>query len=375
ARILGLTSGVSPQIVLELKPRDALLQRRYYDSTTYLLRRVETQGYDGHTRVNEYDDYRPFEGLQVARTERYHDGNSDNDTSTQVVSLERTGAVDPSSLAIPASNKPFTFASDATVEIPATFTSSGIVVRLNVNGRGLDFILDSGASGVFIDRRTAQSLGMTLYGRNVETIGGDFSISTARMPDLSMGPVRAHNLAVSVVPYTHADGDLKIVGLLGSDFFESGVVTVDFRNQRVTISPRLASPVTGFSKVPISTDDYVPLVTAAFNGKDGHFIADLGGTVTVLYSHYFSQFKAPNESDDDNPGLTFVGGATKTRNYRLSTLNLGDYDVHDVEVAVPSNLKVEGQDYDGLIGRDILRFFTVIFDYSDAALYVKPYDQ
>ncbi len=371
ARVLGETVGPSPQYVLELRPQDALLEDRYYDAATYLLDRVETKGYDGRTRVHEFSDYRTFDGASIPRIERYHDGRPENDATTTVVSLDGLSSVDPASLAIPQSEKPFAFAGDAPVEVPATFTEDGIIVRLTIAGRGLDFVLDSGASGVAIDRATAQSLGLTLHGRNVATIGGDFSLSEARIPDVAIGSLHARDLAVDVIPFAAPVGDMKVVGLLGSDFFASGAVTVDFRNHRLAIAPKPQS-IVGYSKIPLSIDDYVPMLSAAFNGKKGTFMADIGAVQTVLYPHYFAQFKAPDEPDSAT--LDFIGGPTGIKKYQISKMEFGDYNLEDVAVSIPSNRKVEDADYDGLLGRDILHYFTVIFDYPNQAMYVRPFD-
>ncbi len=370
ARVLGETVGSSPQIVLEIRPDDALIEDRYYDATTFLLTRVEKKSYDGRTHVREYEDYRPFDGLFVPRTERYHDGRPENDSTTKVISIDELRNGDSAALAIPASSKPFSFDGDSPIEIPATFTEDGIIVRLNVGGRGLDFVLDSGASSVAIDRATAQSLGLTLHGRNVATIGGDFAVSTARIPVASIGSLRAQDLAVDVIPFAAPVGDMKVVGLLGGDFFASGAVTIDFRNHRLSIAPKPQS-TEGFSKLPISIDDYVPMLSATFNGKKGLFMADIGASETVLYPHYFAQFKAPDEPDSAT--LNFIGGGTGTKSYRLSEMDLGDYTLQDIAVSVPSNRKVEDADYDGLVGRDVLHNFTVIFDYPNQTMYVKPF--
>ncbi len=369
--VLGITKDEKPSIVLELQPRDALRQRRYYDARTYLLNRIETTEYDGHVHVRTYEEYAPFHGMQIARLSRYSDGRSVNDSTSRVTSLEDVKNLPSSTFAIPPSARPFQFATNAPVEIPSTFTEDGIIVRINVGGRGLDFVLDSGASGVNIDRGTAQSLGLSMHGRNMSTIGGDLEYSRTVLPDVSVGALHAHNLAVEVVPYTEPVGDMKVVGLIGGDFFASGAVTVDFRNRRVTIAPQLASTPDGYAKLPISTDDYVPMLDATFNGKKGTFIADLGAFATMLYPHYFSQFAAPKEGEDYD-GAQFIGGPTKTQSYRFSHVELGDYILEDVLVRVPLNRKVD-DDYDGLVGRDILKYFTVIFDYPNRACYLKPF--
>ena len=40
--------------------------------------------------------------------------------------------------------------------------------------------------------------------------------------------------------------------------------------------------------------------------------------------------------------------------------------------ATPEHHAFEGQDTDGLIGYDFLKFFTVYFDYRDSEIYLQP---
>jgi hypothetical protein len=55
-------------------------------------------------------------------------------------------------------------------------------------------------------------------------------------------------------------------------------------------------------------------------------------------------------------------------------LVLGDWIFGNVNVTVPSTAQAQMRDYDGLLGRDMLKNFNLIFDYRDRQLWFKPLD-
>jgi hypothetical protein len=58
----------------------------------------------------------------------------------------------------------------------------------------------------------------------------------------------------------------------------------------------------------------------------------------------------------------------------MGGLFLGDWVFGDVQVSVPSTVSAQEMDYDGLIGRDTLSNFNLIFDYRNRQLWFKPID-
>ena len=50
-RVLGVTSAQPACVVVEVRPQHDLVQRRYYDAKSFLLRRIETTDYTGNTTV------------------------------------------------------------------------------------------------------------------------------------------------------------------------------------------------------------------------------------------------------------------------------------------------------------------------------------
>src|SRR5476649_640138 len=51
------------------------------------------------------------------------------------------------------------------VEIPSQFDGMHVIVRLTVNGRGLDLALDTGAPSITLDQQVANELGLTAFGQ------------------------------------------------------------------------------------------------------------------------------------------------------------------------------------------------------------------
>jgi hypothetical protein len=56
----------------------------------------------------------------------------------------------------------------------------------------------------------------------------------------------------------------------------------------------------------------------------------------------------------------------------MKQLVLGDWVFGDAQVVVPSAQDAQDRDYDGLIGRDTLASFDLIFDYKNSRLWFKP---
>jgi len=373
--LLGMASDPA-SFVVEAAPRTGLVERRYYDATNYLLDRLERVDYDGHKRVWTYGDYAPHEGRSISRSVTFAiDGKIQS--RSELLKFERvpTNAV---RLAMPESKALFDLGSRDAVEIPAQFTDDGVIVRVGINGRGLDFILDSGASNIVLDPQIARELGMSSSGAEMVSFAGDYTIADSRAPDLTVGELRAANVAVSTANFQWQGEGRKIVGLLGADFIGSGVLEVNFEKSRLvlrrSVPPDLAAA--GWSVLPLRLDWEVPLVNAAFSGRQGYFIADLGADESMLYPHYFSQFHIaiPRGAQDQGEMITLGGKPFGIKHFTMDSLVLGDWVFGRAQVVVPSASYAQERDYDGLIGRNTLSLFNLIFDYRNRQLWFKPID-
>ncbi len=378
ATLLGVTSDTPAAYVVKVVPRDGLAETRYYDTTTYLLQRIDLTGYDGHTHTVLYGDYRRVSGRMVPWMRRYTADYYKGERRFDVVTYApvSNSAVN---LAIPQSTTLFDLQGRDSVTIPADFTPDGIIVRMNVGQRGLDLVLDSGSSTIVVNASAAADLGLPLHDKHVESFGGLYTTAQTRITDVSVGGLRAPSAVIDVAPvdYNTAPTE-RAVGLLGCDFFASGALEVDFGHSSLTLLARTPANLVanGWTEIPIAIDDCVPLVKAAFSGAPGQFIMDTGAYSSVLYDHYFAQFKndikpAPGEPLIDTGA--FIGGdEVRLQAYTMRTFGIGSLLFADAAVVVPLTKKVQDSDYDGLIGRATLSSFTVLFDYANQRVYLKP---
>jgi hypothetical protein len=376
-KLLGLTSDSPAMFVVAVTPSDGLTEQRYYDAATYLLSRVEMTDYDGHKQVWLYGDYRPVSGRMIAHLIDYEQDGTSVTLETRLASYERVDA-SKIDLAVPVSRSLFALGSRDAVSIPARFTDSGIIVPVSIGGRGLDFLLDSGSSALLIDPEIARELGMPSSGATRESFGGDFILANTRAADLTVGGLSATDVAFSTASFEEQLPEQRIVGLLGTDFIASGVLQVDFEKKTLTmlrtVPPDLAAK--GWSALALRMDYGVPLVKAAYSGLSGYFVADLGADYSMLYPHYFSQFpnNIPRGTPDQEEMLAIGGKPFGVKHITMKRLVLGDWIFGDVQVVVPSAQYAQDRDYDGLIGRDTLSSFDLIFDYKDSQLWFKPID-
>ncbi|MFY9632116.1 MAG: retroviral-like aspartic protease family protein [Candidatus Cybelea sp.] len=376
-KVLGLTSDGTPQVVVEVTPEDGLTERRFYDAQTHLLDRIEMVDFDGHKQIWNYSNYRSAYGLTLAHLIEYERDGTSVTRRTTLLSYEHTTAAP--SLAPPDSRRLFDPGGRDSVTIPAKFTDGGIIVPVSIGTRTLDFLLDSGSSDLLIDPGVAGELGMRSSGAEQYSFAGDFTLANARAQSVSVGGLTAANVAFSTARFEEQLTDSRVVGLLGADFFASGVVEVDFEKKRLTMLRALPAGLAaaGWSPIPIRLDSEVPMVKAIFSGQSGHFIADLGAAYTTLFPHFFARYPGliPKDVRDEEEMQTIGGKPFGITHLTMKTLVLGDWAFANVQVVVPSAAYAQQRDFDGLIGREILSSFDWIFDYADAQLWFKPIDQ
>jgi len=159
---------------------------------------------------------------------------------------------------------------------------------------------------------------------------------------------------------------------LGGDFFATGLVGVNFQKKTLSImAPAKEAPPAPWVSMPIEIDDMVPRAHAKFNAVEGAFVVDLGADDTMLYPHYFRQFHPDKAGDVMGQVEGVAGKAYDFHQYTFSRFDFGDLAFADANAIVVSGTKFEELDYDGLLGRNVLENFNLIFDYPNRKLYVQ----
>jgi len=385
-RLAGRIAGPCDCYVVAVGPQKAPRERRFYDATTARLIRIETQGL-GRLAVVTYDDFRATNGVTYPWRTAVSDGRPANDVIFTVTAFEAGGRVTDDDLAMPAAHSPLSFpAGTDRVRLPVRIDHGRIIVRVDINGRGLDFQLDSGADEILIDRDVAARLNLPTVGHRASETAGPYTSSTVVIGHASIGALSLDNVVATAAPF-HFEHDFntEIVGLLGYDLIAGCVLRVDYPGGHVDAlrSSTFRVPP-GAVVLDTALDDAVPAVTMVVNGVVGqHFIVDTGADDVMIFPG-FADAHPEAVKDDSKYQLISrsynvvvsegVGGDIFLHLLQLHDVLFGNVHFRDqvVPVLYHGQQSFEGEDLDGLVGVPFLYAFIVSFDYDNERVVLEP---
>ena len=375
--LLGETGTESPAYVVQVHPIGGRLVWLFFDAANGLIVREESIVAERRV-ITTYDDFRRTGGTTEAWHHHVSDGRPNNEEDWRLASLRVDSPVAAADFAIPADRRVLLEfpAGVSDVRLPARVVAGKVIVRLTVAGRGLDFLLDSGAGDIAFDSGVAASLGLNQVGKQTQEVAGRFDRSHAIVPEILIGDLRMHDVVVSILPFESTpDSNTRIVGLLGFDFLKNAVVRIDYEHGTVdAIDPKHFTPPAQSVAVPVALDDGVPLVPATVGDDQGeHFILDTGSAYTIIFSGFAADH--PQSVADQSGGALErnahgivsargIGGEVmlvpiELRMFRFGGAEFADYAAYVTRAA----RALEREDEDGLIGAPTLSHFVVYLDY------------
>jgi hypothetical protein len=274
------------------------------------------------------------------------------------------------------------------VALPARFVDGDIILRLAIAGRNLDFVLDSGASSIIIDRDVARDLGLPNAPLGPAAEMDPAAATPVDVAEIAIGDLTVRNAVASALPFAYEAKDHTVIaGLLGYDFLAGAVVHVDYRHQRVfAIAPGAFDPdVPGATSVPITLEDGVPMVSVRVGNASGdRFIVDSGADDVYLFDRFARAH--PRDIVDRRGAVTqfsslaYRGDDGAPARMSLIAVDVDDFTFADIDFRHFLAYRVaafDGDadvDPDGLIGYRFLRYYDLYFDYPAARLILAPND-
>jgi predicted aspartyl protease len=271
-------------------------------------------------------------------------------------------------------------------DIPLEFASNHIYLQLRVNDSApLWFILDTGAGSSVIDAEQARAEGLALQGKLEGRGAGEGSIDVAFVAGATF-----HLPGIEVVDQTIAAIPLQALapfdgrpvhGILGYDFISRFVVEIDYAGGLLHLHDPQHYTYTGpGERLAIFLEGNVPFVQAELvppgrQAIQAQFLLDTGARVAlVLNKPFIEAHRLVPEKTITAPFGMGVGGETKQYIGRVPQLQLGGITLSDIVAGFSQDVKGAGANPDraGLIGGDVLRRFTAIFDYASGHMILEP---
>lgn len=175
-------------------------------------------------------------------------------------------------------------------------------------------------------------------------------------------------------------------GLLGFDFLAQLAVHIDYERRRVYArDARSYEPPrgAGVTALDVRLASGVPMVSANLGGaRAERLIVDTGSaSALLLFSHFARRHGevlrlaldgAVGTAGRASDAYVGVGGAFAARPYRMPFVRIGRYSLADLVADVVTSKDAYPQENDGLIGGDLLQFFTVDLDYARGRIFLRP---
>lgn len=385
--LLGQTSSPAAYVV-KVDPPGGRLQYVFFDKTTHLIDRVE-QIREGRRIATTYSDYRTTRGLTEPWKVHSSDGFATNDDDESLQSLSIGDPVSDAELAVPAAAPPLLRIDAPSVAVPAAIVDDRIVVKARMGGHDVDFLMDSGADGIVIDNDVVAALKIKQYGRITSETAGTYVESSVILPDVQIGPLALHGVHAVSLPFEQfTSTGTPIAGLLGYDFIASLVWHVDYLHGTLqALDPARFVPPAGAHALDVTFDDRVPTLSASISGVETPaLILDTGADRCTLFSPFVRAHAAA--MPDRGLGLEMqaaspfindfygVGGTVGYRPLQAGPFVFGSWMFPKWLFYVTQNApSFEFEDYDGLIGQDLLRNFDLYLDYPHSKVYLVPNDR
>ncbi len=274
--------------------------------------------------------------------------------------------------------------------IPFKFINNLIFIPVNVNGAELTFLLDTGVAETILFSLENKELKLG----NVEKIkfsglGGSFSIDGLKS-DRNMGRIGDALVNTSLALYVILDEEFNISshvgipvnGVIGYHFFKDHPVFIDYVSKKITVyenSGLLQKKIRRFEEFPITIEQSKPYLSAdvemTHEKKSSKLLIDLGNSDAIwLFPTLIKNFVYNRPNIDDFLGRGFNGDIYGKRS-RIHNFYLGDFKFEKPLTAMPDEFSIQHvnlvEDRKGSVGGEIMRRFTVVFDYPNNKLYLK----
>ncbi|QKJ62927.1 PDZ domain-containing protein [Flavobacterium sp. M31R6] len=277
------------------------------------------------------------------------------------------------------------------VTVPLVLINNLVFIPIKVNGVELNFLLDTGVEETILfslednpDVNFYNSEKITLRG-----LGSEEAIEGLKTTNniLELNGLTSHHQLIYVILdqsfNLSSQIGIPVNGIIGYQFFKDNLVRLDYASKKVIIykndDEKRKKFEKKFSTIPITIEKFKPYlkgnVVMDKGGVDVKLLVDIGNSDSIwLFQNLSELIKVPTKNFEDFLGKGFSGDIEGKR-ARIPEFSFEKYDFKSPIVAFPDSSSIKSvrmvQDRVGSVGGEILKRFSVIFDYKNERLYLK----
>jgi hypothetical protein len=274
--------------------------------------------------------------------------------------------------------------------IPFQLINNLIFIPVNINGVDLTFLLDSGVKETILFSLDSKEVNFNDVEKTTFSgLGGTGKIEglSSENNTLRIGKDYTDNnhtifiiLDESINFSSHVG--IPVNGIIGYHFFKDHQVEINYVTKKITVyndEKTFKKRQKKFIVFPITVEISKPYIMAdvEINSKkvSSKMLLDLGNSDAVwLFPKLIENFEYNRPNIDDYLGRGFNGDIYGKRS-RIHEINIGNFAFKKPLTAMPDEYSIQSlklvPDRKGSIGNDILRRFTIIFDYPGNRVYLR----
>jgi predicted aspartyl protease len=235
-----------------------------------------------------------------------------------------------------------------------------IVVRGSAGPvKGLNFLLDTGASPTILDRQLARSLHLDELPGLLAGVNGTVAAGRAIVPSLQLGPMRRDNLPVVVedLSFFYKALPVHIDAVIGLDVVGQSAFEIDYGAREIHFGPIPSLK----NALPLQMKRGLPLVDVQLDQTSAQMVLDTGASSLILFAPRTPSVGSPvriSAVQQSSHAMGEFAGKTVS----LHSLRLGQAEFRREPAVLVRSRPETADDFDGLVSPSLLGITKIAID-------------
>ncbi|MES2543565.1 MAG: aspartyl protease family protein [Bacteroidota bacterium] len=278
------------------------------------------------------------------------------------------------------------------VTIRFKFINNLVFIPIKVNDVELNFLLDTGVDETILfsleDKdelrfNNVEKIKLKGLGSAASIEGLKSSKNTLSIPHLIDNNHDLYIVLDQDFNFSSQVG-IPVNGIIGYNFFKNHIIEINYDKKKITIyneaTKKSKKRAARFESFPISIEKHKPYLETTIDilhHKDvpAKLLLDIGNTDAVwLFQNRSKEIELPEKHLADFLGRGFSGDIFGKR-ARIPNFNINKFNFPNPIVAFPDSTSLANVNFVenrvGSIGSEILKRFTVIFDYQNSKMFLR----